>query len=603
MIGRTDDDDKAGDHPWHGIEYLHDDADMEDGDEELCDEEHHITDDGCDERSQEYVPPSSEAARSDGECSEAEGETEAHDEAEERHLCFLNLHEIRQYAIHVILDIERESEPSDHRGGDGSEHPFHVERGVMRIEEAVFIEIMGAMLAAVAVFGAVIIILFPALFMHGMFAFDDDLISGLKRRFAQVTGVRYGLVIDAHVRSCIAHDVFVPEDKIADEGHDDLHDEIDEQEDKEAEHDALDEHIDNAVSVHDDGFVQMSEFDSVGECDYQFVGLAVVDVECQSLLITAIDFVIRVDEGELIVREVKMEVIVDLPFECDPVIIAVVLSPIEFAEYIGHALRVILFIHILRIHVDIEGEEGGIGCGASDELFFEMEMLGVVGYVGVIVIRHFGSESDEDATLRILPYSFAFVYLLPIALHRTIEIDIGYVGMLEIGLEDIIGNGERLGNILSFHEGDIEVMLIEYGAHLANVSLDFIELFLRQGSVNEHEHTEVVLEHPFRFDILHRYELWCREPCMPNAVNDFHHFGTYERGVGEIESGSFVREAGGDSKGLVIRREGDVGYLHGGVIGFGSGREDIDVRGVHELHDEVIAGGHYDSEQGYRNVF
>ena len=163
-------------------------------------------------------------------------------------------------------------------------------------------------------------------------------------------------------------------------------DEIDEQEDKEAEHDALDEHKEDTVSVHDDGFVQMSEGNGMGEGSHQFVGLAVVDVEGQSLLITAIDFMIRIDEGELIVREVKMEVIVDLPFECDPVIIAVVLSPIEFAEYIGHALRVIIFIHILRIHVNIEREEGRIGCGASDELFFEMEMLRVERGVGVIVI-------------------------------------------------------------------------------------------------------------------------------------------------------------------------------------------------------------------------
>ena len=184
MIGGTDDDDKAGDHPWHGIEDLHDDADMEDGDEELCDEEDHITDDGCDECSQEYVAPFSDTSRSDSEYSQTEGEAEAHDESEERHLCFSYLHEERQDAVHVILDIERESEPSDHRGGDGSEHPFHVERGVMRIEEAVFIEIMRSVLAAVAVFRAVVTVLFPTLFVHGMFAFDDNLIAGLEGRFA-----------------------------------------------------------------------------------------------------------------------------------------------------------------------------------------------------------------------------------------------------------------------------------------------------------------------------------------------------------------------------------------------------------------------------------
>ena len=277
--------------------------------------------------------------------------------------------------------------------------------------------------------------------------------------------MRNGLIIDAHVGSGIADDIFMPEDSIADEGLDDLHGKIDEQEDKEAEHDALDEHKEDTVSVHDDRFVQMSEGNGVGERSHQFVCLAVVDVEGQFLLISAIDFMVGIDKRELIVREIKMEIIVHLPLERNPVIIMIILSPIEFAEYIWHALGVIFFIHILRIHVNIEGEEGGIGCGASDELFFEMEMLGVVRYVGSIVIGLLRSESDEDASLCIFPYSFAFVDLLATLLQRTIEIDIGKVGMLEIGLQDIIGDGEVFGYLIPFQEGDEEVVFIEDRTH------------------------------------------------------------------------------------------------------------------------------------------
>ena len=112
MMCGTDDDDEAGDDPGYGIEDLHEDADLKDGDAELRHEEHDIADAGCDESTQEDVEPSSYAFGGYGECSDSEGEAEAHDEPEERHLCFRYLHEIRQDAVHVILDIECESEPS-----------------------------------------------------------------------------------------------------------------------------------------------------------------------------------------------------------------------------------------------------------------------------------------------------------------------------------------------------------------------------------------------------------------------------------------------------------------------------------------------------------
>ena len=50
---------------------------------------------GRDEGPQKDITPCSKAARCDSECSEAEGETETHDETEERHLGFCYLHEIR----------------------------------------------------------------------------------------------------------------------------------------------------------------------------------------------------------------------------------------------------------------------------------------------------------------------------------------------------------------------------------------------------------------------------------------------------------------------------------------------------------------------------
>ena len=45
---------------------------------------------------------------------------------------------------------------------------------------------MRPVFAAVAIFWAVVAILVPAGFVHGMFAFDDDIVACFERSFAEV---------------------------------------------------------------------------------------------------------------------------------------------------------------------------------------------------------------------------------------------------------------------------------------------------------------------------------------------------------------------------------------------------------------------------------
>ena len=57
------------------------------------------------------------------------------------------------------------------------------------------------MLAAVAVFGAVVFILVPATLVHGVFALDDDFVARVEGFLAEVAGFLHEGGADAHVGS------------------------------------------------------------------------------------------------------------------------------------------------------------------------------------------------------------------------------------------------------------------------------------------------------------------------------------------------------------------------------------------------------------------
>ena len=123
------------------------------------------------------------------------------------------------------------------------------------------VEIMRSMFAAVAVLGTMIAVFLPALFMHRMLTFGNDLIPGFERRLAQIAGISHGMIMNAHVRSRINEDIFPTEDNIADERNDYLHHEIDEEQDKKPEQYTLGDDISDVMPVDDDRFEDISERD------------------------------------------------------------------------------------------------------------------------------------------------------------------------------------------------------------------------------------------------------------------------------------------------------------------------------------------------------
>ena len=125
--------------------------------------------------------------------------------------------------------IENEKKPRNSCCPEGHKKPFEVEGGVVPVEKVGGVVIVGAVLATVTILGTMIAILVPAGLVHRVFALDDNLVAGFERCLAEIAGLFYGPIPEAHVLTSVADDVFATEKPIADSWYDKLHDEPDKQ--------------------------------------------------------------------------------------------------------------------------------------------------------------------------------------------------------------------------------------------------------------------------------------------------------------------------------------------------------------------------------------
>ena len=143
-----------------------------------------------------------------------------------------------------------------------------------------------------------VVIFIPAALVYGVLALDDDFVSCLEGSLAEIASLLDAFVIEAHVLSGVGNDVFAEETSVKDEWYDELEDEVNNKDDNDAKEESLENDECQTVAVYDNGIVDIAKLYGSGERGEEGVCLGIVEVNCEFLVVAAIDFIVRILEGE-----------------------------------------------------------------------------------------------------------------------------------------------------------------------------------------------------------------------------------------------------------------------------------------------------------------
>jgi hypothetical protein len=160
--------------------------------------------------------------------------------------------------------------------------------------------VVGAVLAAVAVFGTVVLVVVPAGTVHGVTALNDYLVTSLERLLAEVTGGMDGGSAYSHAVAGIAHDILMQEVAITEVRYDKLEQQPHGKDNNESQQQTVDEDDGKTGTVDDDGIVDAALVDGCRERRDEAVGTAVGETYSEQLVVATVDLAVGILESELI---------------------------------------------------------------------------------------------------------------------------------------------------------------------------------------------------------------------------------------------------------------------------------------------------------------